>query len=53
VKKKNHSMTTTDSRNWSELQQLYSEQGLSLTAETVGVNNRIRITVGMEIHQKH
>ena len=43
-------MTAVDSRHWYELQHLYSEQGLSLTAETVDVNNRIRITVGMENH---
>jgi len=46
-------MTTMDNRHWSELQQLYSDQGLSLLAEKVGVNNRIRITVGLENHQKH
>jgi len=45
-------MTTMDSRHWSELQQLYSEQGLSLTAETVGFNKRIRVTVGLENHRK-
>jgi hypothetical protein len=43
-------MTAMDSRQWYELQQLYSEQGFSLTAETVNVNNRIRITVGMGNH---
>jgi hypothetical protein len=41
-----------DSRHWSELQQLYSDQGLSLTAKNVGLYKQIRVTVGMENHQK-
>jgi uncharacterized membrane protein YvbJ len=45
LRKTNPSMTTTDSRHWSELQKLYSDQGLSRTAETVGLKKRIRITV--------
>jgi hypothetical protein len=42
-----------DSRHWSELQQLNSDQGLSFTAETVGFNKQIRVTVGLENLQKH
>ena len=46
-------MTIMDSRHWSKLQQLYSDQGLSLTAEAVRLDNRVRIAVGMENHLKH